>query len=256
MRTLSRLLSCFFFTAMAVAGAQAAETGFLDRSVSIDGVTHHYQVYVPRNYSASTDWPAILFLHGAGERGADGLKQTQVGLARAIRLQPERWPAIAVMPQVPEGENWQGVAGEVAMAALDATQAEFSVDTSRVYLTGLSLGGNGTWYLGYSHTERFAALVAICGFVTLGDRYPAFIANSADAYADLARDLSGKPVWIVHGDADSVVPVEESRRMARELEAAGTEVHYTELAGVNHNSWDAAYENEELITWLFSQRLP
>jgi predicted peptidase len=194
-----------------------------------------------------------LFLHGAGERGNDGLKQTQVGLARAIRLQPERWPAIAIFPQVPAGESWQGMAGKVAMAALDATLNEFSADESRVYLTGLSLGGYGTWFLGYQHTERFAALVAVCGFVALGDRFPGFLTASTDHYADLAKDIAAKPVWIFHGDADTVVPVDESRKMAAALESLGADVRYTELPGVGHNAWDPAYDNEELPRWLFMQ---
>ena len=127
--------------------AQSAETGFLNRSISVDGLEYRYQVYVPYNYTAAEEWPVTLFLHGAGERGSNGLKQTQVGLGRAIRLNPERWQTLAVFPQVPVGESWQGVAGDVAMAALDVTIAEFSVDAGRLYLTGISLGGNGTWYL-------------------------------------------------------------------------------------------------------------
>jgi len=133
---------------------------------------------------------------------------------------------------------------------------EFTVDSSRQYLTGLSLGGNGTWYLGYQYTERFAALVAVCGFVGLGDSFPAFLPEtSSGPYRDLAVDLAAKSVWIVHGDADSVVPVDESRKMVEALQGAGAEVHYTELPGVGHNAWDAAYSNEELIDWLFEQRI-
>ncbi len=235
--------------------AQSLETGFLNRSISLNGETHRYQVYVPANYDEAEQWPVTLFLHGAGERGADGLKQTQVGLGRAIRLNARNWPTIVVFPQVPEGESWQGVAGEVAIAALDATIAEFSADTDRLYLTGLSLGGNGTWFLGYHHTERFSAMVAVCGFVDLGDRFPSFLSGASDSFATLAADLADKPVWIVHGDADVVVPVGQSRSMATALEAAGAEVHYTELPGVNHNSWDAAYADEGLISWLFEQSL-
>ena len=235
--------------------AQSAETGFLNRSISLDGVEYRYQVYVPYNYTAAEEWPVTLFLHGAGERGSDGLKQTQVGLGRAIRLNPERWQTLAVFPQVPVGESWQGVAGDVAMAALDATIAEFSADADRLYLTGLSIGGNGTWYLGYHHTDRFAAMVAVCGFVDLGDRFPGFLPEAENSFAALAEDLSETPVWIVHGDADVVVPVEQSRNMAAALEAVGTDVHYTELPGVNHNSWDAAYANSDLISWLFDQNL-
>ena len=113
----------------------------------------------------------------------------------------------------------------------------------------------GTWYLGYHHTERFAAMVAVCGFVDLGDRFPGFLPEAENSFAALAEDLSETPVWIVHGDADVVVPVEQSRNMAAALEAVGTDVHYTELPGVNHNSWDAAYANSDLISWLFDQKL-
>lgn len=233
--------------------AQSLQTGFLDRTISLNGDVHKYQVYVPSTYNDATDWPVTLFLHGAGERGSDGLKQTQVGLGRAIRLNPERWQTLAVFPQVPAGETWQGVAGEVAMAALDATIDEYSTDTDRLYLTGLSLGGNGTWYLGYHYTERFAAMLAVCGFVEFGERFPSFLTDAENSFVDLAKDLSETPVWIVHGDADVVVPVEQSRQMATELESVGAEVHYTELPGVNHNSWDAAYSDTAIVDWLFTQ---
>jgi predicted peptidase len=235
--------------------AQAIETGFLDRSVSLDKVEYVYQVYVPRAYRPSEEWPVILFLHGAGERGDDGLFQTQVGLGSAIRANAERWPAIAVFPQAPEEMTWQGTPGQVAMAALDATLQEFRVDESRVYLTGLSLGGNGTWYLAYSHADRFAALVAICSFVEAFPGFPRFIPESStDPYSTLAASVADVPVWIVHGDADEVVPVEESRRMAAALEEAGADVRYEELRGVGHNAWDPAYASEELAVWLFSQQ--
>lgn len=229
-----------------------AETGFLNRTLTIAGTEHAYQVYVPAQYNDTQEWPVTLFLHGAGERGNDGLKQTQVGLGRALRLQSERWPTIAVMPQVPSGETWQGVAGEVAIAALDATLAEFNIDTSRQYLTGLSLGGNGTWYLGYNNSDRFAALAPICGFVGLGERMPSFL-GGGDAYATLAARIKDIPIWIFHGDADVVVTVEESRKMSAALEKAGADVQYTEFPGVNHNSWDPAYGMEELAIWLMAQ---
>lgn len=183
------------------------------------------------------------------------MKPTQVGLGEEIRLHPERWPAITIFPQVPAGESWQDGAGKAAMAALDAAIDEFSIDESRLYLTGLSLGGNGTWYLGYQHTERFAALVAVCAFVDLGDRFPAFNAGSHNPYADLAKAVADLPIWIFHGDADPVVPVAESRKMAKELEALGADVRYTELPGVSHNAWDHAYTNAALATWLFQQQL-
>jgi len=219
-----------------------------------NGTEYRYQVYLPHDYTPSQEWPVILFLHGAGERGSDGLAQTQVGLGRAIRLNPERWPAIAVFPQAPDGQMWQGDSAAMAMAALDATVAEFSTDASRAYLTGLSLGGNGTWYLGYNHSERFAAMIAVCGFVQLGDRYASFTGTGGDPYAAIAQQISDKPVWVVHGDADVVVPVEQSRNMVNALQAANADVTYVELPGVNHNSWDAAYADEAMIEWLFAQQ--
>lgn len=235
--------------------AQAIETGFLDRSISVDKVEYAYQVYVPRDYRPSEEWPVILFLHGAGERGNDGLFQTQVGLGSAIRTNPERWPAIVVFPQTPEEMTWQGAPGRVAMAALDATLQEYRIDESRVYLTGLSLGGNGTWYLSYQHADRFAALVVICGFVDAFRGFPTFIPESStDPYSTLAARVAQIPVWIVHGNADEVVPVEESRRMAAALEEAGADLRFEELPGVDHHAWDPAYASEELVAWLFGQR--
>jgi len=254
---MKKLLTLLVFLSV-ITGCQSSpprETGFLDRTITFEGNPSNYQVYLPRDYNSEREWPVILFLHGAGERGEEGMRPTHVGLGRAIRFNPERWPAIVVFPQVPDEGNWQGQTAEAAMAALDATLDEFSGDESRVYLTGLSLGGNGTWYLGYHHADRFAALLAICGFVGLEGRFPTFVPDSANPYAAVAGALADKPVWIVHGDADVVVPVEESRAMNRELQRVGAEVHYTELPGVNHNSWDAAYSDQQIIDWLFGKRL-
>jgi predicted peptidase len=109
--------------------------------------------------------------------------------------------------------------------------------------------------LAYSHADRFAALVAICSFVEAFPGFPRFIPESStDPYSTLAASVADVPVWIVHGDADEVVPVEESRRMAAALEEAGADVRYEELRGVGHNAWDPAYASEELAVWLFSQQ--
>ncbi|MGH7474923.1 MAG: alpha/beta hydrolase-fold protein [Longimicrobiales bacterium] len=237
--------------------AQQPATGFLDRSVTVDGRTYAYQVYVPRSYDGGEAWPVILFLHGAGERGADGLIQTEVGLGSAVRRAPESYPAIIVFPQVPLEETWQGDAGRAALAALDQTLAEFDTDPSRVYLTGMSMGGNGTWYLAYHHPERFAALAVVCGFVSglasFGSFLPEAERSRFERLAERIRDL---PVWIVHGEADPAVPVSESRAMHAALDAAGAAVHYVELTGVGHNAWDPAYRSSELPAWLFAQRRP
>lgn len=240
-----------------LAAAQVTETGFLNRTVILDGTEYVYQVYVPRGYRQSTAWPVILALHGAGERGDDGLLQTQVGLASAIRRHADRYPAIVVFPQTPSEGTWQGPGARVALAALDQSIAEFNADASRVYLTGLSMGGNGTWYLGYHHADRFAALIVVCGWISElpGGRYPAIAPDSSpDPFAAVAERVSGIPIWIFHGDADEVVPVEESRRMAEALGAMGADVRFTELPGVGHNAWDPAYDLKTLPVWLFKQQ--
>src|SRR5258706_6000375 len=145
-----------------VAAMQQVQTGFLDRNVIVAGKSYHYQVYVPADYATKPTWSAILFLHGAGERGDDGLLPTSVGLAPAIRQNPSRYPAIVVFPQVPRDSQWAGTPGDMAVAALQQTMREFHVDPSRVYLTGLSMGGHGTWYVAYRHPELFAAVVPLC----------------------------------------------------------------------------------------------
>ena len=232
-----------------------SETGFFDRSVVDGGVRYPYQVYVPPGYDAAKRWPVVLFLHGAGERGNDGLLQTTVGIGPAIRRNPERFPAIVVMPQAPLDSFWGGPPGDAALVALDRTCEELAVDHDRVYLTGLSMGGHGSWILGYHHPQRFAAMVVICGFV--GDRpnRPSIVPSGPGTpYERVAERLRDMPIWIVHGDVDAAVPVDESRKIAAALRARGAPVHYTELPGTNHDSWTAAYGSESIVRWLFEQR--
>src|SRR2546427_10482312 len=111
--------------------AQTPQTGFLDRRVSVAGQSHHYQVFVPFSYTASQRWPVILFLHGAGERGDDGLLQTQVGLGAAVRQNAARFPAIIVFPQMPAESAWTGTPAQVAIAALEQVSREFQVEIGR-----------------------------------------------------------------------------------------------------------------------------
>jgi predicted peptidase len=239
--------------------AQSVETGFLNRKVAVGGRTYRYQVYVPPSYTSSQRWPVILFLHGGGERGTDGLLQTQVGLGTALRKNAERFPAIVVFPQVPPDSFWVGTPARVAMAALDRTIEEFRTDSDRVYLTGLSIGGNGTWYLAYRHPSRFAALMPICGWVVPSKEWGLTAelvvpADSGEAFAALARRLRNIPTWIVHGEVDDVLPVEQSRLAAAALKSVGAPVQYLELVGTEHNSWDATYASPAMMNWLFAQR--
>ncbi len=234
------------------------ENGFLNRTLTVGGKSYPYVVYVPRDFDRSGRWPVILFLHGAGERGADGLKPTQVGMGTAIRFNSERIPALVVFPQAPDETRWLGEPAGAAMAALDRSIAEFNGDPARVYLTGLSMGGYGTWYLATAHPERFSALVVICGGIVAQPtassvRRSPLTENAADPYAFTANAVRATPVWIFHGAVDPVIPVTESRRMYDALKKAGADVRYSELPGIGHNAWDAAYGNPDLWLWLFGQ---
>lgn len=213
-------------------------TGFVAKTIDLDGETYRYTLYVPAEYTAQRDWPAVLYLHGAGERGDDGSRHTLHGLGKAVREHPERFPCLVVMPQCRPEVQWQGPMQALALACLEATLADYRIDRSRIVLTGLSYGGFGTWWLGAREAERFAALLPICGG-----------GNPADA-ARLAR----LPIWCFHGDADPVVPVECSRVMVAAVRAAGGAVEYTEWAGVTHNSWDPAYGDPRVIEWMLNQR--
>src|SRR5258706_9687728 len=207
------------------ASLQQVQTGFLDRSVTLSGHAYPYQVYVPADYATKPPWPAILFLHGAGERGDDGLLQTNVGLAPAIRQIPSRYPAIVVFPQVPRDSQWVGAPGDMAVAALQQTMREFHVDATRVYLTGLSMGGHGTWYVAYRHPELFAAVVPICGWVREWPQFkgsvPAVPGDSAAVMANLVQRLGKLPIWIFHGQGDQGVNLNRPRQPAAAPQAAG-----------------------------------
>lgn len=262
MRSVRRLcraaLLVLCITATRETHAQMTPTGFLDRSVTVAHLTYPYQVYVPRTYSSAHRWPVILFLHGAGERGSDGLAPTAVGLAAAIRQHPERWPAIVVFPQAPLDSTWTGEPAEAALAALQQTMSEYATDPERVYLTGMSMGGHGAWYLAYREPELFAALAPVCAWVTelpqFAGAQPVVPAGDGDAFSALGERLAALPIWIFHGEVDPLVPVVESRSAAAALRAHGADVRYTELPGVGHGAWDPAYGSPALAAWLFAQR--
>jgi predicted peptidase len=235
--------------------AAGEPTGFLDRTLDVDGVPRRYQVYVPRAYASSDEpMPVILFLHGSGEKGIDGILPTEIGLGTALRRHPERYPAIVVFAQTPG--IWQEEGARIALAELDRTMSEFRVDPARVYLLGMSMGGNGAWYLAYHHPDRFAAAAITCGFIRehRDGLYPALVPEAADPFATVAERVRDLPLWLAHGDADTVVPVEETRSMVAALESIGADVHSTEIPGGGHNSWDPAFQGEELPAWLFRQR--
>jgi predicted peptidase len=259
-----RLRTAFFlglaFSCLISSGAAAArqrETGFLNRTVAVNGTLHRYQVYLPAAYYQHRQrWPVILFLHGAGERGSDGLLQTQVGLPASIRKQVARWPAVVVIPQCPAEQYWTMPAMmQLAMTSLERTTREFRTDADRLYLTGLSMGGYGSWKLAATYPGKFAAVVPICGGAVLPAVLKANDQPDPGIYAALAGSIGqSAPVWAFHGEADPVVPVQESRRLVKALRAAGGQVQYTEYPGVGHDSWTATYDNPALPAWLFAQR--
>lgn len=215
------------------------ERGFLSRSLTVAGTERRHVVYLPRDYDAAKKWPLVVFLNGAGECGTDGQKQLLAGLAPALCNRAEEWPCVVLFPQKPDRasawEDWDAM----LMAQLAATQREFAIDPDRITLTGLSQGGHGTWVLGARHKEIWAALAPICGY---GDPVP------------LAKDLAALPIWAFHGEADTAVPVAQSKALCEAVRAAGGTPKLTLYPGVGHNSWDKAYRDEKLAAWLLAQR--
>lgn len=238
--------------------AARAEIGFVTRTAEVDSVSYRYQVFVPSDWNAEITWPVILFLHGAGERGTDGSAQLEQGLPVRIREISE-FPAVVVMPQCRRG-NWWGDPEMEAQVfeALEQTMKEFNGDPERVSLTGLSMGGFGTWAFGYKYPGKFAALAPVCGGVA-SRAFPApdwhpFARAPTDPYTETASRLTKIPIWAFHGDADPRVPVGESRKLTEAVRSAGGDVRYTEYPGVRHNSWDRAYWEGDFLPWLLSKR--
>lgn len=197
-----------------------------------------YLLYLPKGYhETEQEWPLMLFLHGAGERGNDLELVKKHGPAKLVE-QGKDFPFIIVSPQCPSGQWWTEKT-DALMALLDDIESKYAVDTSRVYLTGLSMGGFGTWTLACRHPERFAAIAPICGG---GDWY-------------LADRLKDVPVWAFHGAKDTVVPIALSETMVQAVERAGGSAKLTVYPEANHDSWTATYDNPELYEWLLSHRL-
>ena len=217
-------------------------TVFHERAVHVGSVETIYRLYEPADRTAAM--PVILFLHGAGESGADGLRPTTVGIGPAIVRSPERFPALVVFPQASRGYGWRGFNLDAAIAALADVTRTYDIDEDRVYVTGISMGGYGTCAVSLARPERFAAAAVICGGMDRGGL----------RVADVAARLAHIPHWLFHGDADTVIPVEHSRFYADALRSAGGDVRYTEYAGVQHNSWDRAYAEPELLPWMLAQR--
>lgn len=214
------------------------QTGFLSRSYQDDeGVEQRYTVFVPAQYDADESWPAIFFMHGAGERGTDNHLQLEVGLGPVVKRQADTFPAIVFFPQA--RFDWSQDRPDLPRALSEFAQVEqaFSIDPTRVYVTGISMGGHGTWDAVQLCPDRFAAAVPVCGFFD----------NRIEPFLEL-------PSWFFHGAQDSVVPVRHSRTAVEAIRNAGGDVQYTEFPDVEHDSWIPTYDTPELYPWLFAQR--
>ena len=205
------------------------------------GVTVNYLLFLPRDYDGKVEQrcPLILFLHGAGERGTNIWKVATHGPAKYVSAHPD-FPFIIVSPQCPEQQVWSK---EVLLQLLDEITAKYAVDTNRIYLTGLSMGGYGSWDLGLTHPEKFAAIAPICG----GGQMISVILSSREK----GPALKTLGVWAFHGGKDPVVPLEESQRMVDALKKAGVpDVKLTIYPEAQHDSWTETYKNPEFYEWL------
>jgi acetyl esterase/lipase len=232
------------------------ETGFLNRKIEVHGVSYRFQVYLPEDWRRDDrkQWPIILFLHGRGERGSEGMWQTQIGLPQAVRDHPERWPFIIVMPQCPLPGYWTDPDMlAMAMAALDREATEFHADPERTYLSGLSLGGYGAWELARLYPQRWAA-IAISSSGVFWSYAPERWQQVSTLPAEYARAIGHTPVWLFHGTDDNVVPARESELMFEAIKAAGGRVRLWLFQGLKHDCWTSAYNEPELPRWLLAHR--
>ena len=208
----------------------------IDKPVSYD-----YLIYLPENYKPRGEgFPLLLFLHGAGERG-DNLDLVKKHGPPKLVAAGQSMPFIIVSPQCATGEIWDA---EVLLRLITSIENQYRVDSDRIYVSGLSMGGFGIWSLIARAPERFAAAVPICG----GGNFIEFVLGS-NAHKKALRAL---PIWVFHGGADTVVRVSEAHRMISLLERGAREIKLTVYPGVGHDSWTESYNNPALYEWLLS----
>jgi predicted peptidase len=203
--------------------------------------------YLPQDYGrdAQRRWPLILFLHGSGERGYDAQRLTSIGLPQILQERTDL-PFVVVSPQLPPGEWWNDK-GELIAALVNWIEEQYAIDPQRIYLTGFSLGGFGTWVLGLNSPDRFAALAPVAGGWELG----------SEAVPSNICDLAAKPIWVFHGAQDEIVKPAQSEVLVNALRACGSEVRYTLLPKATHAAAGVLpYRDSEFYDWLLQQTLP
>ncbi len=228
-RTLLALLGLALALPAVARARQAARTSSLTSSL-------RYLAFLPRNYrSAKAGVPLIVFLHGSGERGSD-IEKVKAWGPPAIADRDPDFPFMVISPQLPEGEAWHALQ---LKGLIDDVLKKYRVDRSRIYLTGLSLGGYGAWDLASRYPHYFAAVAPICG----------------GGITRLAANMRGVPTWVFHGLKDEAVPEQESANMVAALKAAGGNVRYTMLPEAGHiDAWVHAYGEAGLFEWFLQQR--
>ncbi|HTH45948.1 MAG TPA: prolyl oligopeptidase family serine peptidase [Candidatus Limnocylindria bacterium] len=203
--------------------------------------TNHlnYLLYLPKDYGTDTakKFPLVLFLHGAGERGTNLMVVAKHGPPKQVAAGRE-FPFILASPQCPEGQVWDD---DALLSLVDTLQSELRVDAHHIYVTGLSMGGYGTWSLASKHPERFAAVAPVCGG---GERIRTLLPTQREALKTLG-------VWAFHGGKDNVVALSESERMVDAFKKAGvTDIQLTVYPEDGHDSWTHAYNEPTFYDWL------
>jgi poly(3-hydroxybutyrate) depolymerase len=248
LRRIVLIIGVVFLPTTWSAAATAADDarGFINLVFKDDEGEHKYVVFVPQNDTPEKKWPVILFLHGAGERGNDGTRQTTVGLGPLVKARAKTFPFLVVFPQAEDtkgrlltGWSADSADGKRAIQILEAVEKQFPVDQSRRILTGWSMGGYGTWSIAAAMPKHWSAIVPLAGG---GDE-------------DSAKQLKNVPVWAFHGPNDAVIRSEESRRMIAALKSAGGRPRYTETVGLDHDVWKVVYDSDALYAWMLNPKL-
>jgi predicted peptidase len=214
--------------------------GFVERHFEFRGESRCFVVYVPREYQALRPIPAILFLHGRGESGDDGLKPLVHGVPRALLFNRKNWPFLVVIPQKPLEDRLWPEEKDFLNTVLQKIEEEFEVNPHQRYLTGLSQGGNGTFVLAKKLRWQFAAIAPVCGWCD-----PAVAAET----------LKDMPLWAFHGAKDTAVQPSGSTLAVEAIRQAGGSPKLTLYPEVGHDAWTPAYNDPELPKWLLSHSL-